>query len=303
MLSTRKALSPEVIKELSLMIENEKLTILAGSGISVDSGLPTWDKLLEDFIEFCSDFSKSFKDQLPDFLLLDSRMQRSINPAKVASVLKKQLEKIPDDSDYINRSFRIWFIQNFTNKIFNINHEHIVKTNYPIIMTSNYDTLIEDAAKRFGIFPLALNTVSFGQCSLIAKYIYEKIDCIIHIHGIYEGIALKNVVFSYDDYVNIMKNKPGFRMAIETIFIMNSILFVGYGMSDPHLEDLIEEITINLDFASNKIKKFFIVVLESKIKPVIKLFKESQGVELITIENYSELTTFLKNLRDNNPRN
>ncbi len=46
------------------ILDEERLSIFAGSGISVDSGLPDWDGFIDKYIEICDDLNDSLDSSL-----------------------------------------------------------------------------------------------------------------------------------------------------------------------------------------------------------------------------------------------
>jgi hypothetical protein len=142
-----------------------------------------------------------------------------------------------------------------------------------------------------------------GSYRYVAKCIYEEEDFIFNIHGNAKEVEYDKIVFTKKDYINIMKQAPNIRMILETIFIKYPILFVGYGMSDPHLEDLIEELNFYFDYSGGGVDKFFIIVREDKVDFTRKYQKMSQGMTLLTVdEEFKESDELFKILSEKYPR-
>src|SRR5262245_41973098 len=91
------------VRVLSDELKNGRLIAFVGSGISVESNLPTWDGFLDSFITFCRDVKKEYGPRpsdaihlaLPDHLLTNATEERAKRPAHVAWVLKEALAKAP----------------------------------------------------------------------------------------------------------------------------------------------------------------------------------------------------------------
>jgi hypothetical protein len=289
--------------------------LFAGSGVSVDSGLPTWDGMLSKFVDFCEEvkaeldpttISKVMNGTNYDEFITHARDRTSKNPLRVASVLKNWLKltsaetnNVPD----IKRNFSKWLVENFGNGLPNDNHKFIVKTNYPYILTTNYDPLLEKAAKECGFNKLAANNYSFTKASQAASVIYEKNPSIFYLHGDLYSLVVDDFVLTSEDYVKIRKDYPGFTMAINTLFMTHSILFVGYGGSDPHLEDFMEELSYNLDWMSTpQLPKYYIVLMRDKVDHILDKYKGQLRTDIIVIDNYSESTNLLRELSTIAPR-
>jgi hypothetical protein len=298
----------EGIDELKKEIGKSKLIIFVGSGISISppSGLPTWDGLIDKFIDFCKDI----QIQLPpgekfDALLDDAIDKKGKYPIRVATVLRDKLKSLEKKGHHnISNRFAIEFQRIFYAGRPNINHELIVKTSYPYILTTNYDLLLEDAAKDANIPELQSNSYTFTNPEFLASRIYEEKSAIIHLHGNALSIALDDFVFTAEDYQRIKKAHPGFTLAVQTLFLKYCILFVGYGASDPHWEEFIED----LSYAFNWMPypdfplRYFLVLKEDKAGEVMEKYKHKVRTDIIVTTDYPETTTLLTELKNFSPR-
>ncbi len=302
----------EGVEELTPLLKSGRLIAFVGSGMSIDSGLPSWDGFLEDFISFC----RNIKDQygrretgvfdtlLPDKLLEDAGVEKEFRPAHVAMVLKDAIYSTPEHiRSNIENDFKKWFYRQFVMAEPNKNHYQIVGTKYPFILTSNYDLLLEEAQKSIG--------VPYGSYSLFDKErvvsaIYQNAPSIIHVHGKYDEALFDKIVFTAKDYIEITKNKyPGSRFILQSLFAQYSTVFFGYGASDPHLEDLAEELSYYLDFSVDvDLPKSYLVVLKSKIKDdgIFDRYKEALRTKLIGINDLQEYDQLLWKLNMAAPR-
>ncbi|WP_339067196.1 SIR2 family protein [Teredinibacter turnerae] len=213
----------QAIKELSDLAKQQKLIIFVGSGISLKSGLPLWDDFLNLFIEFCNGLRKTYasyteiENLFPDELLNDATKQASSKPTHVATVLKDRMSKLPTNlRTNVENDFKRWFVSLFVTAKENSQHHWIVSTNYPFILTSNYDTLLEDAAKSVGA-PYA--SVSFYEKGLLAEILYNQDPAIIHVHGSAFDAVMDKVIFTSEDYIKIIKKEsPGFHFPCSLYF-------------------------------------------------------------------------------------
>lgn len=306
-----KALSEDSINLLGGLIEKKKLVLFAGSGISIDSNMPSWDNLSHNFIILCRQIFEIYKDSLrpdiienTDILIEKIRKPEYINKSNILdtiSVYRNLLNKL--NKARVDELFKEWFSGLFGGSDYNENHEFIINTNYPIILTTNYDRLLTEAARNLGYMDLYRNSFGLNTYKDVARCIYEEESFIFNIHGKAIEASYDNVVLTKKDYVRIMKDSPSLRMLLETIFIKYPILFVGYGMSDPHLEDLMEEISFNFNYSEGEVRKFFIIIREDKVDFIRKNIKIMQGVTLLTVdENYKESKELLKILSKKYPR-
>jgi hypothetical protein len=296
----------DAVKILRPHLEKKRLIIFAGSGVSVPAPakLPTWDKFLEDFIAFCDDVEEAHAPDKDVQLLNDAKTEAARYPARVASALRNRLEELENQySENFDNAFGSWLRQEFSSSVPNDYHRIITATDYPVILTSNYDELFEKAARDGGYRTLWLNSYSFNDSEKLASALYEGRGCIIHAHGNLKDVALENFVFTAEDYQAIMKKKPGFRLAIESLFLRYSIVFVGYGASDPHFEDLVEEVSMFLDWScKQELPRYFLVLKKDKASRVLSKYKDKMRTELILYDDHDQAKELLCQLRDVAPR-
>lgn len=297
---------------LKPLLQQGRLIIFVGSGISKGKGteLPDWEGFLDKFIEFCKGLSVQYRSNVISEvfqrdLFEDAHIHKKKNPVHVATVLKNKLDQLPQNlRTNVENDFKRWFFGLFANAKPNRNHELIVNTNYPYILTSNYDLLLEDAAKSLGS-PYA--SLSFYQKEMIAEAIYQRTPAIIHVHGQCGDVVLDKIVLTSQDYVQIIKKGvPGFSFAIQSLFLTHSTLFVGYGASDPHLEDLIEEFAYYFGFTdSTSISKNYLVVAKKRSGKILNDYKRRMRTELIVIDDdfheYEELLSYLESVAPRQP--
>ncbi len=293
----------DILDKLYELLNENRLSIFAGSGISVDSGLPTWDGFIHEYIEMCSILNK-YVDSKYKFTEIIEDAKKCNNPIDVISALKQKVLECEENAintslcnDYLNK---IFYKANF-----NDYHKIIVSTNYKQIITTNYDNLLEVAALNCGYGPLITRSYTYSEYEKISAAIYANKTAIIHAHGKIQNIKLNDLVLTRNDYNNIIKNNFAFSVIINTIFMTSSVLFVGYGGSDPHFEDII--CNLNALFEGdgrNKLNlpKCYLMLKRDKITPIRELLNSNNSVDIIAFDNYEQMKLFLKNLCDEYPR-
>lgn len=295
------------ILTLAELLNQNKLIVFVGSGISIDSGLPTWDGLMQQFIEFCRSIQKLValdpSDKFDD-LLKEAETDKSKYPIRVASVLKQKLQEI--DNKYnanIKELLQNWLLDLFYYAQVNDNHRYIVKTNFPFILTTNYDRLLEKAAQESNFLSLYSNSYTFLNADKVASAIHNKNPAIIHIHGDPKNIYLDDFVFTAEDYIRIRRKYPGFTLSIQTLFMTYSILFIGYGGSDPHLEELLEELSYYFNWSNSQLlPQHFLLMKKGKANSILSKYKEKLRTKIIEIDDYSMTSDFLSKLQQAAPR-
>jgi hypothetical protein len=220
----------------------------------------------------------------------------------VATVLKHRLSDLPlNIKTNVENDFKKWFFRLFANADPNQQHRDIALTNYPFILTSNYDTLLEDAAKEIGS---PYSSLSFSEAPLIAEAIYTNTPAIIHVHGKCSDILLEKIILTSDDYARIIKKQhQGFSFSLQSMFLRYSTLFVGYGASDPHLEDLIEEFALYFDYTkSDNMSRNYLVLPEGKTGTIMDQYKSRLRTEIISVPDFQTSNGLIKELSIAAPR-
>lgn len=292
----------DALARLGPLLKRGKLILVAGSGISITppSSLPNWDDLLKQFIDFCQ---KEVAPVLPpgdDFLdvLADAEKERSKNPIRVASVLKRKLlDKELTRKYRLNNSFLRWMTRVFAPARPNLNHLAIVRTNYPFILTSNYDDLLSQGATEVGFPRLGGRAFSYQEADQIAAAVYEEEPCIIHLHGRYEDANLEQIVFTAEDYLRIKHDHKAFAVVVQSLLLRFSTLFVGYGASDPHLEDLLEEL-VHLFRGGDPSAhpQTYLLLHRERATKVFVRYKDEFRTDIIAVDDYAETPLFLEQL-------
>ena len=291
-----------ILKDL---IASERMSIFAGSGISVDSGLPTWDGFVDKYIEICEALNDSLVDPKLKFddIIDDAKKSKHKDLISAISALKSKVKECTINgvnTDYVDGRLNRLFSSGEPNEY----HESIVSTNYKHIITTNYDSLLEDAAYKLGYRSLLTRSYSYTEQRNLSMAIYTGDTAIIHAHGKIVFVKLDQFVLTNDDYLEIMKHNPGFRLIINSVFLTTSVLFAGYGGSDPHFEDIISDLNKTLDWnnVGSGLPKCFIMLKKDKIAPIRNYLSDKRRVDIISFDDYDNMKKFLKDLSVACPR-
>lgn len=304
----------EAIGVLSALMEDKKLVAFIGSGISLDSGLPNWEGLILEFIDLIQSLKLNNKKDAEDLKqittdALNRKGTSRFDPISIATVLKNRLKKcdeLYDKNSMAYGDYNSWVAKMFNDRIPNSKHSIIVKTNYPILLTSNYDNLLQKAAFDAGYTDIASNVYTYKQQIPIMSAIHNSKPCIIHVHGIANSLDIDELIFAKEDYNKIvLKHYEGFSFALRMLFTRYSTLFLGYGASDPHLEEVLEELSTYFPIEEGKgftMPESYLVTLRSKADSILEAYKGRVRTNLILIDDFSQYNELLLHLQSKYPR-
>ena len=278
----------EALPIMEKLLSERKLSIFAGSGISVDSNLPAWDGFIDRYIEICEELNASLDPSLQfTEIIADARASKDRDLISTITALKDKVKECKEhgiNTDFCDDELNALFYAAIPNEY----HRYIVSTNYKHIITTNYDSLLEKAAKGLGYKSLLTRSYSYTEQQNLSIAVYSGKTAIIHAHGKISDIKLDQFVLTKDDYLAIIKHNPGFRLIINSIFLTNSVLFAGYGGSDPHFEDIISDLnmTLNWDNSSSDLPRCYIMLKKDKVTPIREFLNGKTRVDIITFDNY-----------------
>lgn len=116
-------------------------------------------------------------------------------------------------------------------------HRAIVETPYACIVTTNFDTLLEEAFARWSDFgipraPTGMELAQHGTLLLDGAFFILKAHGTIHDD--------ESMVFTSEDYRRITHANPAFQAVMSSLLLTHAVLFVGYSLSDPNFRLLID---------------------------------------------------------------
>jgi len=147
------------------------------------------------------------------------------------------------------------------------------------VITTNYDTLIEDAFKQ-----------EKKRCRKVVRESdltrTRDVTVVVKLHG--DITDVDNIVIAEEDYYRWLLSDSEIKNRVRQWFIEQSIVFIGFSLRDPNIRQLYYD--LRLHFAEAQRKAY--AVFKEKSNNYDIRFIEEQGIEIIE----QDATAFLEKL-------
>lgn len=209
----------ENIKNIKKALENEKLVIFVGAGISKNSGVPTWGHLVREYAK------KLNYTQCPSCLFKTHHCQETCQNKYRFST--DEYIKIPQyfyshDTSINHQEYYNLLKQEF-NKDFkpNLLNELIISLKPEHIITTNYDHLLDHY--QYEVIKSDRDLLKASSNHYLIK-----------MHGDIDDV--ENIVFKEDDYLRFSHTHSLIELYVKSLLIDHTFLFVGYSLNDYNLK-------------------------------------------------------------------
>lgn len=163
------------------------------------------------------------------------------------------------------------------------------------ILTTNYDSLIEGAyaVENEGRIPAV-----FTQEDLLSRpspLRRDNFSFIFKIHGHIDRPS--TIILGSKDYQDLLFRTPGYRQFIETLFSTYAVVFIGFGVNDPDLNNILDRLS---SIYSRTLDKHYILLPSGAMNLTEKrrfaFDKRLEIVEYTKDQNHTQVTEFLREL-------
>lgn len=197
-------------KELQRILnasQNNALTFFVGAGVSALSGAPTWKALIHAISD---KLGRTRKDEYSsdENLQIPQMFYYSLgeNKEEYYRFVKEQLYS--------------------ASLLPNTIHREMLNLNPVSFITTNYDTLLEDAAVQYC---QSFKVVS--QDEDVPTIFGDRF--ILKLHGDFKH---NNFVLKEEDYLNYSENFKLIETLVKSIFSTNTVVFIGYSLNDYNIK-------------------------------------------------------------------
>lgn len=248
------------VKKIRQAIDNNKLVIFVGAGVSANSKCPSWGNLINRFAEDLglnkeheNNNSIEYYLKVPQYYYIERGKKEYFD---VIDEVFNNVDSMPND----------------INKI-------IFKLKPCTIVTTNFDNLLEKTVKSEGLF---YTTVK--QDNELPYCRNDKI--IIKMHG--DG-ELKNIVLKEEDYLSYSRTFPLIENYLKSLFSTKTILFVGYGAEDPDFKLLFKWVKDQLD---GNFQPAYLLEVNEEVDRINFNYYKDRGINILY---YSEIEKDIEN--------
>lgn len=269
------------------MREN-KIIPFVGAGVSKKSlpdQFPTWSELAADMNALAvgiRSISRKEFNQVSQ-LIKDNRLTFAMDVLKGALPQEEFENLLTEKFEYIDLKEANLVTQNLVLKMAN-----------GIIITTNYDRLIEDAFAR--TFRKSPTSVTFEGATTIQYSIQDfrrpKEPIIFKIHGDIQNKA--SIILSERDYRTLIYDHQTYETVITSMFLNNVFLFIGFSMEDREILYHLERLRHRFSYVTQSHYALMPATQVSDLE--VKQFRESYGVEILKFDDengYGEIDKFL----------
>ena len=262
-----------------------KCGIFVGAGLSQSAGFPNWKGLLLKMIE------KAVADRA-----LDDKHAEECRVLAESS--NKYLMLAEELRDVLVTDFKTVLEEVFNDPEIKPTETHetlvsLKKNNF--IITTNYDQLIEQAFVNKKVLQ---TPYKYYEANAIQRQLYQRRFFLLKAHGDAQTAADK-IVLTDKDYRNLLYKEPGYQSALQSIFTMYSVIFIGCSLDDPELRLLLNY--INAAFPEGGIPHYALMSTSTTSETERTRWKKDYNMRIIPIspdENYKDINIFLKILQE-----
>lgn len=277
-------------EELINNFKNDLGAFFVGAGLSIDSGYPSWSGLLTEMISIAKEKSWISAEKIKDFEELSEDFTKFLF---LAEELKVEL----------GSSFEKYLEERFSQEGHDPTdaHKFLVRVNSSLVITINYDDLIERAYNDvYGRYP---NSFTYDEPRAAANNFWKNNFFVLKAHGDIKK-DVRSLILSQRDYRSTLYRESGYKSLLQSIFSSKSLLFVGVSLADPEFNQLLDYLH---DSYHGGGPTHYLLIDRSKNQRIMeRRYLDDFNIETIPFDNpdgkFNEVTEFLKIMSIEAPR-
>ena len=259
-------------KKLKQAIQQKKVVLFVGSGVSATLGMPTWTGLLSALGKKLGYDSDVFQLYGSSLSLAEFYMLKASDASELKSWMHKNWQ-VPKEKIITSEIFKT-----------------ILLLDFPLIYTTNYDHCIETAYQTAG-----------RPCEVISNVrdlakANQAITHIIKYHGDYD--SLEPIVLTESSYYDRLSFESPLDIKLRADILGKSILFLGYSVSDINIRLLLYKLN-QIWQSDNQEERPLSYIFMATPNPIQQEILKSWGIESFIGESpdrTESMEIFLKKL-------
>jgi len=273
-------------KDLVESILKKECILFVASGLSSKAirsngkPLPSWTGFLKELLDWAELKRVPFNSDPKEILEMIDKGSHLMAAEELQELINHN-----EFTDFLNAVFRERNIKP------TIAHQNLTKIPFRAILTTNYDNLIEGAFaySNQGQIPKKFTK---NDLSLHSSPLRSKDFFIFKMHGDID--RSDTIVLGSRSYNNLVYKSPEYLSFLETLFTTHTVLFIGFGGSDPDLDYLLDRLST---IFSRTLNKHFILVPNNKFnfteKRRLLLDKRLEVIDYDPKDNHAEVDNFI----------
>ena len=275
----------DIPTELLDAYRDRKCGVFVGAGLSMGAGLPDWGGVLRSLID-----KAQADNSIPEEKAADCR--------RLAEDPNKFLMLAQEMKEVLGVEFKTVIEDIFGNADLKPTPAHdllISLMQNRFIITTNYDMLIEQAFAANGEFRQGYK---YYEAHALQRDLYKRAFFLLKAHGDAKT-APEHIILTDKDYRRVLYKEPGYQSALQSIFTMYSVIFLGSSLQDPELRLLLNY--INAAFPEGGIPHYALMTTTQIGDTERGRWKKDYNMRIIPISsdnNYEDVNRFLNFLKE-----
>jgi hypothetical protein len=278
----------DIPKELSDQVARGNCVVFVGAGPSQGAGLPSWPQLLGQMLDWAQAHGVDISDR--------AELAGYIKNDELLLAAEEMQERMGDEG------FRMFMAEVFRRPGLKPTETHLLipKVPFAAAVTTNYENLLETAYTIVnGAQPHVFTHTDAAELSAALR---TGEFYVLKAHGTID--RMDTIVLGRRSYRDLIHSNPPYRQHLTSLFSGKTVLFLGFGLTDPDLLLLLDE--LKAVFSGHTGHHF--ALMDEQRAPAIKRkrFEKDYGVVIIpytpSAADHPEVRAFLEALIERSHR-
>ncbi|NVN50655.1 SIR2 family protein [Mycolicibacterium hippocampi] len=158
-------------------------------------------------------------------------------------------------------------------------HEAVLRLDQRVVMTTNYDSAYEDLCVQ-GQARDGYSVLNYYDPGLVNR-LRSPTRLILKLHG--SAKHPERTVLTRSEYFKARAENPRFFSLVQSLFATHTLFFIGYSLSDPDIQLLLE----NTNVGGDELYRHYAVVPAGTHQAVGRAMSDAYGINLIEYDSSS----------------